>query len=237
MSTSMAKWLVHPVSSVTMGLMHEVERPPSVPEVPTDSREILAKRQARAAKSASTLGEFRTEWNREIREVMKEDWGTAFEQRKRIIDRAVAGNESLRIAPMEVELGGLNTIGGGQGGIRLNQSLAADLGTKRTVEDLRITAAHEAAHGRSVQLHGMLTDRSGKTVDSLLVHEGYAEVVSMEEEGGGIERRRADQPEEVYGEGQRLVGQIIQKAGRAAVDRTLTGDGDLSRLQAAFSDK
>lgn len=228
--------------------MTAMERPPLAREVPRDAKETLAKRQQRAAETAATVGDFSRNWKNEVRDLLAdpasagtngarslEDWRTEADKRTAEIARAAKGNEALRLGDLDPETGGQNTIGGGRSGILLNRSLTARLGTTHTAEELRIAAAHEAAHGRSVQLLGTLRGENGKEVKSLLLHEGYAEVVSMDAEGGGMEQLRAGQPTEVYGEGQRLVLAIIRKVGRDAVEQTLTVDGDVSRLQPAFS--
>ncbi|MFH0851170.1 MAG: hypothetical protein V1876_00270 [Candidatus Peregrinibacteria bacterium] len=228
--------------------MAVTECPPAW-QTPRDAEAMLTELQERAAETATTVGEFAQNWKQEIRKLMGtenagtdgarslEDWQAEVEKRTNEIDRAAKGNESLRLGKLGPQTGGQNTIGGGKGGILLNQSLAAELGTAHTAEDLRIAAAHENVHGRSVQLHGTLRDETGKRVDPLEIHEGFAEAVSMEEEGGGMEQWRVDQPQEVYGRGQTLVLRIIQnqKAGREALEKTLMGDGDLNRLQPAFS--
>jgi len=227
--------------------MSVLEHDPLARERSADVVAQVTERQKRAAESAATIGGFKENWKREVRGLLDPattgtdgasqmgELKTEADKRTKEIDSAAEGNESLRLESLGPTTGGMNTISGGDGGIVVNRSTPAELGTTRTARDLRIIAAHERVHGRSVQLRGTLTDENGAPIDPLLIHEGAAEDLSMEEEGGG-EERRDDQPQEVYGEGQTIVRRIRERLGDTVLKRTLMGDGDLSRLQPAFSE-
>lgn len=201
----------------------------------------LSERQRRAAEAATTVGEFRQNWKEEMHDLLGtehagSDGASAMgdlpeeaKERDKEIDRAAGKNGDIRLETLGATTKGQNTVGGGRGGMVLNRSEAAALGDTVTADDMQTTVDHEAAHGRSVQLTGVLYDETGQAVDPLLMHEGFAEVESMGE------KRRPDQPPEVYGEGQTLMLRAIQKVGRDKVQKTMTVDGDVTRLQPAFS--
>lgn len=226
--------------------MPVLERDPSARERSTDVVAQVTARQKRAAESATTIGGFQENWKKEVRDLLHletagtdgasamGDLKTETDKRTREIDRAAEGNEALHLETLGPTIGGKSPVGGGEGGILINRSLPQELGTTRTARDLRIVGAHEWVHAKSVELHGPLTDEAGKPIAPEKIHEGAAEEFSMEEEGGGKERRD-DQPPELYGEGQTIVQHVRAKLGDTALKQTLMGDGDLTRLQPAFS--
>lgn len=226
--------------------MNTLDRDPTAKKELPRTVEDLNERQQNAAESAATIGQFRHNWHEEVRDLLDvQNAGTdgasvmgdlrpEADRRTKEIDRAAEGNESLHLAKLGATTGGMAEIGGGEGGIVINQATPAALGVTRTAEDLRIAAAHEHVHAESVQLHGTLKDEQGAEIDPLLIHEGAAEDFSIDAEGGG-KTQRADRPDAVYGEGQAIVRRIRATLGDGALKKTLMGDGDLSRLQPAFS--
>jgi hypothetical protein len=208
--------------------------------------------QEEAAQSAATVGQFVREWRRGVDGILSpwgakgegarslEDWRFAVEDRDRKIQEAARGNENLRIGRLSADTNGEALIGGGDAGIVLNQDRFALLGEGeeeggQEPEDIRMTAGHEKKHGKTVQLRGVLFDERRKPIPHEKILEGDGEVGGNEEVGKDPAHVREGQPEPIYGEGQRLVLTIMRRVGRDAFERTMRGDGDLSRLQPAFS--
>lgn len=121
-------------------------------------------------------------------------------------------------------------IGGGDESMRLSRATFAMLESADEVSDIKQTVAHESAHGQQVDVHGTL-EIDGEEIDPLLLYEGHAEIHGNEAVGMGKAEHREGQPADVYREGQNVVLDIIQSTSREAVERALTGDGDLNRLQ------
>ena len=224
------------------------DRFPSAPSSSPDVPAFIRERQKEAAKSAATVGDFARRWKSDVVDVLSprgakgegarsgEDWRRDIEERDRKIQEAARGNENLRLSKLSAETNGEAFVGGGEAGIVLNQDRFAAIGEgDQKPEDIRMTAAHERAHARTVHLRGTLYDEEGVAVPQKLIHEGYGEIGGNEGVGRGAAHVRENQPDEVYGQGQRLLLRIIQKVGRAELERTMSGDGDLRRLQPAFS--
>lgn len=125
---------------------------------------------------------------------------------------------------------GYNRIGGGDESMRLSRETFATLESKDEASDIKQTVAHESAHGEQVDLHGTL-EIDGEEINPLLLYEGHAEIHGNEAVGMGKTEHREGQPADVYCEGQNVVLDIIKSTSREAVERALTVDGDLDRLQ------
>lgn len=157
------------------------------------------------------------------------------DRRLEIVDAVTRGHDDIRLDTMPDEaVLGYNTIGGGRTGIHVNRTTLAGIASDDERKEMTQVIVHEEAHGDQVELVGKLKI-DGKEIDDLLLYEGHAEVNGNEGAGMSMTDHREGQPEEVYGEGQRLAVMIIRKAGREAFEKAMTKDGDLSALQGAMA--
>lgn len=209
----------------------------------TQAEDIAQRMADDAAKQASTVGAFRSNFERSSEHIVGGDGAQALppmlvetiEQRRRLIERATMGLHDRTLEEKPDGVLGTNTIGGGENGIAHSKQALSDVKDDDDADALAVTDEHEKGHGDAVQLRGELSipELRGTTVAQmhLLLHEGYAEVRGNEGTNQSIDTHRSGQPREVYREGQDLVCALIRRTSRARVEELMTGDGDLGRFQ------
>lgn len=218
---------------------------------------LLAEQQKQAAEAAQNVGEVKQQFAHRIHQTLQlpgvhehsgGDGASASEgmnakavyerlasEKQAQLESATDGIEDLQLNDMEGGVLGYNHIGAGRGGVNLNREIFAD-GDSAEAHGQH-TAAHEVTHGGQVELKGELLDEDGIQVHPLLLLEGHAEREANKAVGMSTTEHREGQPEAVYAEGQNLANEIVSKVGEAAFNQTMTGDGDVSRLQGAFRSK
>lgn len=176
---------------------------------------------------ASTLGQLQTQTSILVHQRMEDP--EAAEQLKTIqtsLDNVAEGNENIRLEVLPDNIGGVNyQIGTHDTAMNKN-----GLDANTLVEDsnrLRGIALHENNEdvGHAGQIDGVqdVIDATGEDVAALNIIEGHVEEGVAEQIG----EQRADQPLEVYGEGQYFVQQVgydtvndyVHKNGAYAGDR------------------
>jgi hypothetical protein len=202
-------------------------------ETETGSDQVeLARLQMEAAEQAQTVGTFRSNFRRMIDTALKNDSldQAAASDRLKAVEIATEGNEDIKLDTTEQGVLGYNYIGAGRSGMRLSRETFANIETADEQDDIEQVVAHEAAHGQQVALKGELVI-DGEAIDHTTLYEGHAEIHGNEAVGMSKDQHREGQPDKLYREGQDIAVDIVRKVGRTALERALTKDGDLSKLQ------
>lgn len=143
-----------------------------------------------------------------------------------IVSVATDGVQSLGVEDMpegqlgEAEIGGSGRVSTGMLG---NMRSAAD------AKQANHAGKHEKGHMESVQLKGELIV-DGEKEGAVALYESYAELTGNRGVGEGTHYFRPGQPDD-YAHAQKLGILLEDEVGRAEYEQTITGDGNLGRLQ------
>ncbi|PIQ75808.1 hypothetical protein COU78_00355 [Candidatus Peregrinibacteria bacterium CG10_big_fil_rev_8_21_14_0_10_49_24] len=177
------------------------------------------------ASTETTVTDLRDEQKAQLRSAIQSHDET-------VVSAATGGIQSLGVEEMpEGQLGEAEI--GGSGRVSKNM-----LGTMKTAADAKQAnhaGKHEQGHMQSVRLKGELIV-DGETEGPVALYESYAELTGNRGVGEGAHYFRPGQPED-YEHAQKLGILLEAEVGKADYEQTLTGDGNLSRLQKKLDEK
>lgn len=143
-----------------------------------------------------------------------------------VVAPATDGVEELGVQDMPEGRLGEATIGG-EG--RVSKQMLAGMENAKDAKQANHAGKHEEGHVDSVALSGeVVVDGKVEKVDTQ--YEAYAELRGNRGVGEGARYFRPGQPED-YRHAQEVGIVLEDVAGQEAFEQTLTGDGDVSRLQ------
>ncbi len=196
-----------------------------------DPVERVDRIQQQAARSAATVGDFRNRFKSDLHQELLDqavggdgsekmpdaEFVAASAEREKVVEQATNQNSDMALK----DLGSKSRLGqamvGASGSEELNEDSFAELKTREDVDRAILTGRHEFVH--TLQVHV-----------SLLANEGHAVRKGNRLAGNDPDYVMPGQPEEVYGEGQKMMGEAEDEFGVETVDAMMEGKEDRGKL-------
>lgn len=155
-----------------------------------------------------------------------QDLQRKLEEEQRELDEATRGFDAVQFEDHDPAIGGTNEVGGSQATATVNRQLA--INAKKLHETLLHEADPEVGHAGQAQPNVSRDDAAlvigGQTLSAVEALEGDVEGKVARKQGRDT-NARDDQPEEVYGKGQRAMNAIAGLVGTQEVDSVLRKNG------------
>lgn len=198
-----------------------------------DPVEQVDRIQQQAARSSATVGGFRNRFKSDLHQELLDqaiggdgsekmpdaEFVAVAAERAQVVERATSENSDMALK----DLGSKSRLGqamvGESGSEELNEDSFAELKTQEDIDRAILTGRHEFVH--TLQVHV-----------SLLANEGHAVRKGNRLAGNDPNYVMPGQPDKVYGEGQKMMGEAEDKFGVESLDAMMEGKEDRGRLLA-----